>query len=71
MLRAIATHVAVQPIHVLCIPISCDEGHTLLEVPHHGVELRVVGAHAQHHLTVVLAESCCEREIDTIYVKPV
>ena len=50
-------------------PIARHERHALLQLTQHVLQL-MVGIHAHHHLTPLLAKSHGESEVTSLHVKP-
>jgi len=69
VLGTTAADLPVHPIHVLGEPIARHKRHALLQLSQH-VRHLVVGIHAHHVCTPLLAHRCREGEIASIHVEP-
>jgi len=68
VLRTTAADLPVHPIHVLGEPVARHERHALLQLSQHVIHL-MVGIHAHHDLTPLLAERRREGEVTSIHVE--
>lgn len=69
MLGTTAADLPVHPVHVLGGPVARHERHALLQLSQH-VRHLMVGIHAHHDLTPLLAERRREGEVASIHVEP-
>jgi len=69
MFGAIATELAVHPIHVRRKPIARHKDHALLNLLQHGIELRASGTHLSDHLISVLRDDRREKEVIAIDIE--
>jgi len=68
MLCTGTTDLPVHPVHVLGEPIACHERHAFLQLAQHVFHL-MVGIHAHHNLTTLLADCCGECEVTSIHIE--